>query len=145
MHGGAGDATAPLRAGQRLGTAEMVLFYGHFVAVAVWLRLTGAVLGRFADGPGEVLRTTPLVLWRIGVAATIGAAVALPHADLFDEGRFGARLRWMEPVLAARLAPAVLLLPGAVVTLFPDPPAGVEDGGLDALDDRDALTAVVPD
>lgn len=103
-------ATHPLRVGQQFGTAEMLLFYGHLIAVVGWLRLTAAVLGRFDDRPFEVLRTAPIVLWRIGVAATIAAAVALPHADLFGGDRFRVRLRWMEPILAARLALVVLLV-----------------------------------
>ncbi|WP_238017299.1 hypothetical protein KZZ52_25415 [Dactylosporangium sp. AC04546] len=99
-----------LDAGQTAGTVETVLCYGHLFAVGAWFVLAGRLLRRLGADPNPVLRTTPIVLWRIGIAATVAAAVALPRATVFEPGAFATRLHWMIPILVARLALTALVM-----------------------------------
>lgn len=92
--------------GERLGTAQTVLFYAHAAAAVAWF----AYVER---GHGAGLRTGPAVAWRLGAAVTVAATFALPHTGLIGDGLFTARLEWMVPVLLARLGLVALLVVAA--------------------------------
>nr|BFE58883.1 hypothetical protein GCM10020063_034090 [Dactylosporangium thailandense] len=63
---------------------------------------------------GAVARTGPAVAWRLGIAVTIAATLALPHTGPIGDGRFAERLAWMIPVLAVRLGLVGLLVVAAL-------------------------------
>ncbi|MGI5177214.1 hypothetical protein ACQEVZ_12855 [Dactylosporangium sp. CA-152071] len=98
-----------LVAGQGLGTAQMVLFFVLLAAVFGWYLLGAAAVRELGEEPATVLRTTALTVFQVGAAATLVAGATLPHADLLAAHGFEVRLRWMIPILVARLALAVLL------------------------------------
>lgn len=98
-----------LQAGQALGTSEMVLFFVLLAAMFAWYLLNVAAVRGLGEHPAAVLRTTPLTLFQVGAAATLVAGATLPHADFMAAHAFGVRLRWMIPILAARLALTALL------------------------------------
>ena len=87
----------------------MVLFFVLLAATYGWYLLNVAVLRRLGEEPAAVLRTTLLTLFHAGAAATLVAGAALPDADFLATHTFGVRLRWMLPILVARLALAALL------------------------------------
>jgi hypothetical protein len=98
-----------LLTGQSLGTSEMVLFFVLLAATYGWYLLNVAVLRGLGEEPAAVLRTTLLTLFQVGAAATLVAGAVLPDADFLATHAFGVRLRWMLPILVARLALAALL------------------------------------
>ncbi|GGM55386.1 hypothetical protein ACFFX1_19775 [Dactylosporangium sucinum] len=98
-----------LDAGQTAGTVETALWFGHLLVVGAWFVLAARLLRRLGTDPGPVLRTWPVVLWRFGVAATLAGAMVLPRATVFEPGAFATRLRWMVPILVARLALTAVL------------------------------------
>jgi hypothetical protein len=95
-------------AGQHLGTAEMVLFVVLFGASVIWYRLTIAVIDGLGVNPTRALSVV-VTVWLVGAAATVGAGGFLPRADLAAADAFGVRLRWMVPILVARLALTAVL------------------------------------
>jgi hypothetical protein len=99
-----------LQLGQRLGTYEMFLFYGHLALATVWYFLCSALVRSRGAEPVPVLTTRVVVAWRIGVVATVAAGFALPHASLVDGHRFELRLEWMIALLMARLALTALFV-----------------------------------
>ncbi|MFF5232511.1 hypothetical protein [Dactylosporangium sp. NPDC000521] len=98
-----------LVAGQRLGTAEMVLFFVLLAAVVGWFLLGAATVRELGEEPAAVLRTSTLTAFQVGAAATLVAGATLPRAYLLTPHDFEVRLRWMIPILVARLALVVLL------------------------------------
>ncbi|HTJ37599.1 MAG TPA: hypothetical protein VL738_30580 [Dactylosporangium sp.] len=98
-----------LHAGQGLGTSEMVLFFVLLAATLAWYMLNVAAVRGLGENAAAVLRTTPMTLFQVGAAATLVAGATLPHADFMAAHAFGVRLRWMIPILAARLVLAALL------------------------------------
>ncbi|MFI5915125.1 hypothetical protein [Dactylosporangium sp. NPDC051541] len=109
------EATLPapdlelLSAGQGLGTSELVLFWGVIVVFGGWFVLTARTLRELGEDPKRVLFTPWTLTFQVGAAATLVAARVLPGADAVDADAFGARLRWMAPILEARLALVAVL------------------------------------
>jgi hypothetical protein len=107
---------AVLRTGQQLGTAEMVLFFVLLVVVFGWHRLGVVAVHGLGEDPAELLRTVPMTVFQAGAAATVVLAALLPGGSILAVDTFGVRLRWMLPILVARLA-LVALLGVAVLVL----------------------------
>ncbi|WP_433063712.1 hypothetical protein [Dactylosporangium sp. CS-033363] len=100
-----------LKSGQGLGVAEVVLFIALLLTAVAWRLLAARTVDelRLGEAAGDVLRSGFLLVFQIGVAATVIAGGVLPSADLMATGDFDVRLRWMIPILAARLLLAVVL------------------------------------
>ncbi|GAA3293705.1 hypothetical protein Dvina_19545 [Dactylosporangium vinaceum] len=106
-----------LRAGQGLGTSELILFWGVVIVYALWFVLTSRALQRLGEDANRVLLTPWSITFQVGALATIIAARTLPGADAVNADEFGARLRWIAPILAARLG-LVALLGVVLFTLY---------------------------
>ncbi|WP_433222285.1 hypothetical protein ACQP00_23050 [Dactylosporangium sp. CS-047395] len=98
-----------LKSGQGLGVGEVVLFIGLLLAALAWRLLAARTVDELREERGDVLRSGFLVAFQVGVAATVIAGGVLPTADLMATHDFDVRLRWMIPILVARLLLAVVL------------------------------------